>query len=145
MSQFTKNLELDSTLASGLQVPEGRKYSTHFDQRRTIDASGVVVDTANSLTYIADGLYNISDYYPLTLNATGILQVDIRDQRGIGEVAILDSAGATVLTAKPSKFSARDSATTSTTVNSSGAHYAYIQIKGRSGTQYRLGIQVTDP
>lgn len=143
MSQFTKNLELDSTLASGIQNSLGRVSSSHFDQRRTFNASGVVVDTAGALTYVADGMYSIADYYPLTFNATGILQVDIRQQRGCGEVVVLDSSGAQVLLAKPSKLSSRNTATTTTTINASGQHYAYIELKGRNGTEYKIGMQLS--
>lgn len=142
MSQFTKDSELDSTLASGIQSSDRRSGSTHFDQRRTLDASGVVVDTANAVTYIADGNYGISDYYPLTFNATGILQINIREQNSCGDVIILDSSGAEVLKASPSKYSSRNNAVTTTTVNASGAHYAYVQLKGRSGSEYKIGIDL---
>lgn len=144
MSQFTKNLELNSVVNSGLTDSSRRTESTHFDQRRTVSASGVVVIDATARTYAADGIYGISDYYPLTVNATGILQVDIRDQNSCGPVVILNSAGTEVMTAKPSKFSSRDSSITQTRIASSGAYYAYIQLKGRSGTEYRIGIDVQE-
>lgn len=144
MSQFTKNLELNTVVNSGLTDPARRTNSTHFDQRRTLDASGVVVVNTTARTYAADGAYGISDYYPLTVNATGILQVDIRDQNSCGTVIILDSAGSEVMTAAPSKFSSRDSSITQTRIASSGAYYAYIQLKGRSGTEYRIGIDVQE-
>jgi len=142
MSQFAKNSELDSTLASGIQNSLGRVYSTSFDQNRTLDASGVVVDTAGTVTYAADGNYGLADYYPLTFNATGILQVSIRDQIGCGDVIVLDSSGSEVITARPSAFSSRNTSITTTTVNASGAHYAYVQLKGRNGTKYRVGIDL---
>lgn len=142
MSQFAKNSELDSTLASGIQNSLGRVYSTSFDQHRTLNTSGVVVDTANTVTYVADGNYGLADYYPLTFNATGILQVSIRDHNGCGDVVILNSAGTEVLTASPSAYSSRNNAVTTTTVNASGAHYAYVKIKGRNGTKYRVGIDL---
>ena len=144
MSQFTKNLELNSVVNSGLTDPSRRTGSTHFDQRRTLNASGVVVVGANSRTYAADGAYGIADYYPLTVNATGILQVDIRDQNSCGDVIILNSAGTEVMTASPSKFSSRNSSITQQRIASSGAYYAYIQLKGRSGTEYRIGIDVQE-
>jgi len=143
MSQFTKNLELDGVLNSGLTDPSRRVASTHFDQRRTLDASGVVVVAASSREYAADGIYGISDYYNLTVNATGILRVDIRNQNSCGDVIILDSAGTEVLTASPSKFSTRATSVSSTTINSSGTYYSYIQLKGRSGSEYRVGVSVT--
>ena len=142
MSQFTKNLELNTVVNSGLTDPSRRTGSTHFDQRRTLNASGVVVVDSTSRTYAADGIYGISDYYPLTVNATGILQVDIRDQNSCGDVIILDSTGTEVLTASPSKFSSRNSTVTQTRIASSGTYYTYIQLKGRSGTEYRIGIDV---
>ena len=142
MSQFAKNSELDSTLASGIQNSLGRVYSTSFDQHRTLNTSGVVVDTANTVTYVADGNYGLADYYPLTFNATGILQVSIRDQIGCGDVIVLDSSGSEVITARPSAFSSRNTSITTTTVNASGAHYAYVQLKGRNGTKYRVGIDL---
>lgn len=143
MSQFTKNLELDSVINSGLTDPSRRTESTHFDQRRTLDASGVVVVAASSREYAADGIYGISDYYQLTVNATGILRVSIRNQNSCGDVIIVNSAGSQVLTASPSKYSARATSVASTTINSSGNYYSYIQLKGRSGAEYRVGIDVT--
>lgn len=143
MSQFTKNLELDSVINSGLTDPSRRTESTHFDQRRTLDASGVVVVAASSREYAADGLYGISDYYQLTLNATGILRVDIRNQNSCGPVVVLNGSGTPVLTANPSKFSSRATSTASTTINTSGTYFTYIQLKGRSGAEYRIGIDVT--
>lgn len=143
MSQFTKNLELDGVLNSGLTDPSRRVTSTHFDQRRTLDASGVVVVSSASREYAADGIYGISDYYRLTVNATGILRVNIRNQNSCGDVIILDSTGSEVLVASPSKFSTRANSVTSTTINSSGAYYSYIQLKGRSGSEYRVGVSVT--
>lgn len=142
MSQFTKNLELNTVVNSGLTDPARRTGSTHFDQRRVLNASGVVVVDASSRTYAADGAYGISDYYPLTVNATGILQVDIRDQNSCGTVIILDSTGTEVMTAAPSKFSSRESTVTQQRIASSGSYYAYIQLKGRSGSEYRIGIDV---
>lgn len=143
MSQFTKNLELNSVLNSGLTDTSRRVTSTHFDQRRTLDASGVVVVTSSSREYAADGIYGISDYYQLTLNATGILRVDIRNQNSCGDVIVLNSAGTAVLTASPSKYSTRATTVSSTTVNTSGTYYTYIQLKGRSGSEYRVGVDVT--
>jgi hypothetical protein len=143
MSQFTKNLELDGVLNSGLTDTSRRVASTHFDQRRTLDASGVVVVSSSSREYAADGIYGISDYYKLTLNATGILRVDIRNQNSCGDIIVLNSAGTEVLTASPSKYSTRATTTSSTTINSSGTYYTYIQLKGRSGSEYRVGVNVT--
>ena len=121
MAQYTKNLELNSVINSGITDPSRRTTSTHFDQRRTLDASGVVVVTSANRTYAADGIYGIADYYQLTVNATGILRVDIRNQNSCGDVVNLDSAGSEVLVASPSKFSTRATAVTSTTINSSGS------------------------
>lgn len=143
MSEFTKNLELNTVVNSGLTDDSRRVCSTHFDQRRTLDASGVVVVSAQNREYAADGIYGISDYYQLTVNATGILRVNIRDQNSCGTVIILDSAGDEVMTAKPSKFSSRNNSTTTTTINTSGTYYTYIQLKGRSGAEYRIGVDVT--
>lgn len=143
MAQYTKNLELDSVINSGITDTSRRTGSTHFDQRRTVDASGVVVVTSANRTYAADGIYGISDYYQLTVNATGILRVDIRNQNSCGNVVILDSTGSEVLVASPSKFSTRATATTSTTINTSGTYATYIQLKGRSGAEYRVGINVS--
>jgi len=143
MSEFTKNLELNTVVNSGLTDDSRRVCSTHFDQRRTLNASGVVVVSAQSREYAADGIYGISDYYQLTVNATGILRVNIRDQNSCGNVVVLNSAGTEVLNAKPSKFSSRNNSVTSTTINSSGTYYTYIQLKGRSGAEYRIGVDVT--
>jgi hypothetical protein len=143
VSQFTKNQELDSTLASGIQNNLGRDASTHFDQRRTLDASGIVVNSAGAQTYVADGIYNLADYYPLTFNATGILRVDIRQQRECGDVVILNSSGVAVITAKPNNRSSRASAVTSTTINASGQYYAYIELKGRTGSEYKVGMRLS--
>jgi len=143
MSEFTKNLELNTVVNSGLTDDSRRVYSTHFDQRRTLNASGVVVVSAQSREYAADGIYGISDYYQLTVNATGILRVNIRDQNSCGNVVVLNSSGTEVLNAKPSKFSSRNNSVSSTTINSSGTYYTYIQLKGRSGAEYRIGVDVT--
>lgn len=143
MAQYTKNLELDSVINSGITDPTRRTKSTHFDQRRTLDSSGVVVVTSENREYAADGIYGISDVYKLTVNATGILRVDIRNQNSCGPVVVLNSAGTEVLTANPSKFSTRATSTTTTTINTSGTYYTYIQLKGRSGCEYRVGICVT--
>jgi hypothetical protein len=143
MSQFTKDSELDTTLASGLQTTARRTGSTHFDQRRTLDASGVVINTAQARTYTADGNYGIADYYPLTFNATGILQVNIREVNSCGDVVILNAAGTEVLAASPSKLSSRSNSVTRTTINASGTHYAYIQLLGRSGSEYKVGISLS--
>lgn len=143
MSEFTKNLELNTVVNSGLQDDSRRVYSTSFDQRRTLNASGVVVVSAASREYAADGIYGISDYYQLTVNATGILRVNIRDQNSCGKVVILNPSGVEVMTASPSKFSSRNNSVTSTTINTSGTYYTYIQLKGRSGAEYRIGVDVT--
>ena len=97
MSQFTKNLELDSVLASGTAQPGWRDSSTHFDQRRVLDASGVAVSITDARTYASDGALGMSDYYRMTVNGTGILQVDIRNHNNCGSVLILDAAGTTVM------------------------------------------------
>ena len=143
MSQFTKNLELDNLLSSGVSSTSYRAYSTSFDQRRTLDASGVVVVGSSQREYAADGVYGISDYYELTVNATGILRVNIRETNSCGDVIILNSAGTEVLTASPSKFSSRANSVTTTNINSSGVYYTYIQLKGRSGAEYKVGVDVT--
>ncbi len=142
MSQFTKNLELNNILASGVSTANQRSTSTHFDQRRQLNASGVVVNTARSRTYAADGLYGISDYYQLAVNGTGILQVDIRDHNNCGDVIILNASGVEVMTASPSKLSSRKTTITQQRISASGTHYAYIQVKGRSGCEYRVGIDL---
>jgi hypothetical protein len=143
MSEFTKNLELNTVVNSGLRDDSRRVYSTSFDQRRTLNASGVVVVSAASREYAADGIYGISDYYQLTVNATGILRVNIRDQNSCGKVVILNPSGVEVMTASPSKFSSRNNSVTTTTINTSGTYYTYIQLKGRSGAEYRIGVDVT--
>ncbi len=143
MAQFTKNLELDSSLASGIQNSLGSATSSHFDQRRTLNASGVVVNLAGSREYVADGMYSLADFYPVTFNATGILQVSIRQNNSCGDVTVVNAAGSTVLTAKPSKFSSRQNSVTRTTINASGVHYTYIELKGRSGSEYKVGMQLS--
>lgn len=143
MAQYTKNLELDSVINSGITDPTRRTESTHFDQRRTLDSSGVVVVTSENREYAADGIYGISDVYRLTVNATGILRVDIRNQNSCGPVVVLNSSGTEVLTTNPSKFSTRATSSSTTTINTSGTYYTYIQLKGRSGCEYRVGISVT--
>ena len=131
-------------LSSGVSTTEYRAYSTAFDQRRSLNASGVVVVNTTARTYTADGAYGISDYYPLTVNATGLLQVNIRDQNSCGDVIILDSSGNEVMTASPSKLSSRANSTTTQRIGSSGTYYTYIQLRGRSGAEYRIGIDVIE-
>ncbi len=142
MAQFTKDSELDTTLGSGITATDRRTCSTHFDQRRVLNASGVVINTATSKTYTSDGFYKLSDYYPLTFNATGILQVNIREQRNCGGVVILNSAGNPVIEASPSKLSSRKNSVTTATVNASGAHYAYVELYGRNSSTYKIGIDL---
>ena len=131
-------------LSSGVSTTQYRAYSTAFDQRRSLNASGVVVVNTTARTYAADGAYGISDYYSLTVNATGLLQVNIRDQNSCGDVIILDSTGTEVMTASPSKFSSRDNSVTTQRIGSSGTYYTYIQLKGRSGAEYRIDIDVIE-
>lgn len=143
MGQFTKNSELDNVLTSGVSTTSYRAYSTSFDQRRTLNASGVVVVTASQREYAADGIYGISDYYQLTVNATGVMRVNIRETNSCGDVIVLNSSGDEVLTASPSKFSSRANSVTTANINSSGVYYTYIQLKGRSGAEYKVGLDVT--
>jgi len=143
MSEFSKNQELDVVLASGTSTGGlQRTTSSHFDQRRQVSGSGVGVDATNSKKYTVDGYFGLSDYYPLTVNGTGILQVNIRDQNNVRDVVILNSAGAPVVYAKPSKLSHRKNSTTQTRISASGSHYMYIELNGRSGCEYRIGVDV---
>lgn len=143
MGQFTKNLELDNLLASGVSTDSYRSCSTSFDQRRSLNASGVVVIDSSQREYAADGVYGISDYYQLTVNATGVMRVNIREVNSCGNVIVLNAAGTEVMTASPSKFSSRSNSVTTANINSSGTYYTYIQLKGRSGAQYKIGLDVT--
>lgn len=143
MGQFTKNLELDNLLASGVSTNSYRSCSTSFDQRRSLNASGVVVIDSSQREYAADGVYGISDYYQLTVNATGVMRVNIREVNSCGNVIVLNAAGTEVMTASPSKFSSRSNSVTTANINSSGTYYTYIQLKGRSGAQYKIGLDVT--
>jgi len=143
VGQFTKNLELDNLLASGVSTNSYRSCSTSFDQRRSLNASGVVVIDSSQREYAADGVYGISDYYQLTVNATGVMRVNIREVNSCGNVIVLNAAGTEVMTASPSKFSSRSNSVTTANINSSGTYYTYIQLKGRSGAQYKIGLDVT--
>ena len=117
MSELSKNLELDVVLASGTSTSGAqRTTSSHFDQRRQVNGSGVVVNTTNSKKYTAEGYFALSDYYPLTINGTGILQVNIRNQNGVRDVVILNGSGTEIMSAKPSKLDRK-----STRLNSSHA------------------------
>jgi len=143
MSEFSKNQELDVVLASGTSTGGlQRTTSSHFDQRRQVIGSGVVVDATNYKKYTVDLYFVLSDYYPLNVNGTGILQVNIRDQNNVRDVVILNSAGAPVVYAKPSKLSHRKNSTTQTRISASGSHYMYIELNGRSGCEYRIGVDV---
>lgn len=143
MSELSKNLELNVVLASGTSTGgTQRSTSSHFDQRRQVSGSGVVVDTTTSKKYTAEGYFALSDYYPLTINGTGILQVNIRDQNSVRDVVILNSSGTPVIYAKPSKFSYRANSVTQQRISASGTHYMYIELNGRSGCEYRIGVDV---
>jgi hypothetical protein len=143
MSEFSKDLELDVVLASGTSTSGlQRTTSSHFDQRRQVNGSGVVVDTANSKKYTSDGFFNLSDYYPITVNGTGILQVNIRDQINVKQVVVLDASGEFVSFAKASKLSHRNNSTTQQRITSSGSYYMYIELEGRSSAEYRIGVDV---
>jgi hypothetical protein len=102
----------------------------------------VVVNTTNSKKYTAEGYFALSDYYPLTINGTGILQVNIRDQNGVRDVVILNGSGTEIMSAKPSKLSARANSVTQKRISASGTHYMYIELNGRSGCEYRIGVDI---
>ena len=102
----------------------------------------MVVDTANSKKYTSDGFFNLSDYYPITVNGTGILQVNIRDQINVKQVVVLDASGEFVSFAKASKLSHRNNSTTQQRITSSGSYYMYIELEGRSSAEYRIGVDV---
>jgi len=143
MSELSKNLELNVVLASGTSTfGLQRSTSTHFDQRRQVSGSGVVVDTTNSKKYTSDGYFNLSDYYPLTVNGTGILQVNIRDQMNVKQVVVLDGSGTPVSFAEASKLSRRNNSITQQRITSSGSYYMYIELQGRTSSEYRIGIDV---
>lgn len=143
MSELSKNLELNVVLASGTSTSRAqRTTSSHFDQRRQVNGSGVVVNTTNSKKYTAEGYFALSDYYPLTINGTGILQVNIRDQNGVRDVVILNGSGTEIMSAKPSKLSARANSVTQKRISASGTHYMYIELNGRSGCEYRIGVDI---
>jgi hypothetical protein len=143
MSEFSKNLELDVVLASGTSTGGlQRTTSSHFDQRRQVSGSGVVVDTTNSKKYLAEGYFALSDFYPLTINGTGILQVNIRDQFGVRSVVVLNTSGTEVMSAKPSKLSSRKNFVNQQRISASGTHYMYIELNGRSGCEYRIGVDI---
>jgi hypothetical protein len=48
------------------------------------------------------------------------------------------------MTASPSKLSSRANSTTTQRIGSSGTYYTYIQLRGRSGAEYRIGIDVIE-
>ena len=131
MSELSKNLELDVVLASGTSTSGAqRTTSSHFDQRRQVNGSGVVVNTTNSKKYTAEGYFALSDYYPLTINGTGILQVNIRDQNGVRDVVILNGSGTEIMSAKPSKLSSRNNSTTQKRISASGLITCTLSLKG---------------
>lgn len=144
MSEFTRDLELNAILASGVSSTDQRSNSTSFQQRRTVGASGVTVNTASARYDTADGIYGISDYYNIVATATGVMYVGIREQRSVRSVIILDSAGDEVLTAEPSKLSRRNNAVSSKRIASSGNYYMYIQADGRNSAEYRVDVDVIE-
>jgi hypothetical protein len=143
MSELTRDLELNAVLASGVAFPsQQRSESTNFQQRRTVNASGVVISTASAKYDTADGKYGISDYYQFQATATGVMQVNIRDQNSLRSVIVLDSAGTEVMTAEPSKLSRRNNAVTTQRIGTSGTYYMYIQTGGRNSAEYRIDVDI---
>lgn len=144
MSELTRDLELNSVLASGISDAGQRSGSTNFQQRRVVSpvASGVIVDAATAKYDTADGKYGISDYYRFQATATGVMQVNIRDQNSLRSVIVLDSAGAEVMTAEPSKLSRRNNAVTTQRIGTSGTYYMYIQTGGRNSAEYRIDVDI---
>jgi hypothetical protein len=143
MSELTRDLELNAVLASGVAFPgQQRGESTNFQQRRTVNASGVVINTASAQYDTADGKYGISDYYQFQATATGVMQVNIRDQNSLRSVIVLDSAGTEVMTAEPSKLSRRNNSVTTQRIGTSGTYYMYIQTGGRNSAEYRIDVDI---
>lgn len=143
MSELTRDLELNAVLASGVAFPgQQRSESTNFQQRRTVNASGVVINTASAKYDTADGKYGISDYYQFQATATGVMQVNIRDQNSLRNVIVLDSAGDEVMTAEPSKLSRRNNSVTTQRIGTSGTYYMYIQTGGRNSAEYRIDVDI---
>jgi hypothetical protein len=145
MSEFAKNSEFNSTLQTGVRSFNQRTCSTSFDQRRVVSSSGVVVNLAGSKTYQSDGSYGLSDYYPLTVTATGLLQVDLQNQRNCGDVIILDAAGSEVMIVSPTQADEWGSTVSQKAINSSGLYSAYIQVRGRSSAKYVIDVSVVQP
>ena len=146
MSELTRDLELNSVLASGVSDAGQRSGSTNFQQRRVISpvASGVIVDAATAEYDTADGKYGISDYYRFVATATGVMHVNIREQNSLRNVIVLDSTGTEVMTAEPSKYSSRANSVTTQRIASSGLYYMYIQSGGRSSAEYRIDVDVIE-
>jgi hypothetical protein len=46
------------------------------------------------------------------------------------------------MSAKPSKLSARANSVTQKRISASGTHYMYIELNGRSGCEYRIGVDI---
>lgn len=144
MSELTRDLELNSVLASGISDAGQRSGSTNFQQRRTFSASGVVIDATSAKHDTADGLYGISDYYQFQATATGVMHVNIRDQNSLRSVVVLDSTGTEVLTAEPSKYSRRNNSVTTQRIATSGTYEMYVQTGGRNSAEYRIDVDVIE-
>lgn len=144
MSELTRDLELNAILASGVSQDAQRSGSTHFQQRRTSSSSGVVIDATSAAYDVADGLYGISDYYKFQATATGVMYVNIRENHGVQNIIVLNTAGDEVMVAEPSKYSSRDNSVTSQRIATSGNYYMYIQANGRSSSKYRIDVDVIE-
>ena len=135
----------------GQGVPtSGRLNSVEFDQRRIIPGSGLKVETAdqNAISLYDDaGLYGLSDYYPISVLATGTLQVQTTNYQQLGVVSVVSPDGELFLELPPDPFSNIPKNNVATALidgvtNTSGTYGLYIGLNGRSSSSYNCEIQV---
>ena len=121
---------------SGVYAPviptSGRLNSVSFDQHRVINGSGCAVTNPNFIrTYSADGLYGLSDYWPLNVLATGVLHVQTSDYAQIGTVSVVNPAGEPILELPPNRYSNRPVNNSATVgITATGTYGMYVALTG---------------
>lgn len=146
--ELVKNLTSNAILASGVtpanQVPQGRAYSVEFDQRRVTGGSGISIVNNGALfkPYSAEGVFDISDIYPVTLLNTGTIRAQIPEQSQCRGLFVIDSTGATIVEIHPSKYGDRSALSATGTVSTSGLAHIYVDSGARSSCKYRAFVQI---
>ena len=144
MAEFVKDLNLGWQLASGVQQPNQRSGSVHFDERMVNQGSGIILKDAGAGArfYAADGSMAMSDIYEVDVLDTGTLQCNTPYSHQTGNIVVLNSGGVEILKHHPAKTETRDTTVTTATLQASGVHYVYVHLEGRRSCEYTMNLGV---